>query len=299
MPDNNGEIRPAPRAQPAALGLGERLRSARKAKALSVAQVSEALRLEEPLVVALEEERFEALGAPVFVRGHLRRYAQLVGLSTQSVMDAYLAAAPESTELPTLARPRAEPELVRAGPWTLWVAGAVVLVVVVLVLAGGDEPETKPPSTTAPVQLAPEPVPVPVPVPLPGTVQSPAAAAPEQSPAVPSVATPDAAPAATGVAPAPGPVAAPPMPERLQLVLQFAEDGWVNIADADRRLLYGLQRAGTRRELEGRPPFRLMLGNARGTTVSVAGSRYPIPPEKIADNVARFDIAAPAAAPAQ
>ena len=80
MPDND-DIRGAPRNQPPGLGLGERLRSARKARALSVAQVAESLRLEEASVVALEDGRFDAMGAPVFVRGHLKRYAQLVGLS--------------------------------------------------------------------------------------------------------------------------------------------------------------------------------------------------------------------------
>ena len=31
------------------------------------------------MIEALEDERFAALGAPVFVRGHLRRYAELLG----------------------------------------------------------------------------------------------------------------------------------------------------------------------------------------------------------------------------
>jgi cytoskeleton protein RodZ len=291
MPDND-EIRVIPRAQPTALGLGERLRSARKARALSVQQVSERLRLEESLVVALEEERFEALGAPVFVRGHLRRYAQLVGLSTQSVMDAYLAAVPDSGEPPALTRHRAEPELARVGPWALWLAGAVVLVVMVVLLSGGDEPEPPPAAATPPV-ASPQPETLqPVPVPLPPPADT---GAPPPATTTPFVETPLPSPGALPDETSPPPAAAPP--ERVQLVLQFAEDGWVNVADSERRLLYGLQRAGTRQELLGRPPFRLMLGNARATSVTLAGSRYPIPPENIADNVARFEIAAPAAVP--
>ena len=72
--------------------------SARKARALSVTQVADSLRLEEPTVVALEEGRFDTLGAPVFIRGHLKRYAELVGLSTEAVLDAYLAASPKIKE---------------------------------------------------------------------------------------------------------------------------------------------------------------------------------------------------------
>lgn len=284
MPDND-EMRPASRVQPAALGLGERLRSARKAKALSVAQVSEALHLEEALVVALEEERFAALGAPVFVRGHLRRYAQLVGLPVQSVLDAYLAASPESSEPPALTRRRTESELTRVGPMALWVAGAVVLVGLAMFLASGDEEPATAVVPAAPADAAQAALPR-DPVPL-------------ADPISPVAAVLDSSPAATPVEPAQSmaPDSALPAnsaaPERVQLVLAFAEDSWVNVTDAERRLLYGLQRAGTRQELTGLPPFRLMLGNARGTTVLVAGNRYAIPPESITDNVARFEIPAP------
>lgn len=126
---------------PAGLGLGERLRSARKARALSVAQVAETLRLEEPMVLALEEERFEALGAPVFVRGHLRRYAQLVGLAPDSVLEAYRAAVPASMSPPSLARPRVEPEAMRIGAWPLWLlAGALVVGLVIALGSARREP---------------------------------------------------------------------------------------------------------------------------------------------------------------
>src|SRR5512145_3049425 len=107
MPDSE-EFQAAPRGPAPALGLGERLRSARKAKALTVQQVADALRLEEASVVALEEGRFEAMGAPVFVRGHLRRYALIVGLSPETVLEAYRATAPQSDAPPSLARPRRE-----------------------------------------------------------------------------------------------------------------------------------------------------------------------------------------------
>ena len=60
---------------------------------------AESLRLEEASVVALEEGRFDAMGASVFVRGHLRRYAQLVGLPEEQVLEAYRAAVPDSDAL--------------------------------------------------------------------------------------------------------------------------------------------------------------------------------------------------------
>jgi cytoskeleton protein RodZ len=133
----------------ASLGLGERLRSARKARALSVAQVGEAMRLEESIVVALEEERFEAIGAPVFVRGHLRRYAQLVGLSEDVILEAYRRTAPESDRLPSLARRREQAETMRVATWVYWAAAALVLIGVVLSLATDGNRETAAPPADA------------------------------------------------------------------------------------------------------------------------------------------------------
>src|SRR5690606_40572785 len=89
-----------------ALGLGERLRSARKARATTLEQDSQALRIEVPVLRALEENRFDELGAPVFVRGHLRAYAKLLGLSEDTVLAAYRTAVPGSDVPPRVARER-------------------------------------------------------------------------------------------------------------------------------------------------------------------------------------------------
>jgi cytoskeleton protein RodZ len=79
MPDSEPQVAPGTDAGGvASLGIGERLRSARKARALTLEQAAETLHLDESVILALEEERFEALGAPVFVRGHLRAYARLL-----------------------------------------------------------------------------------------------------------------------------------------------------------------------------------------------------------------------------
>ena len=38
---------------------------------------------------ALEENRFDVLGAPVFAKGHLRKYADLVGVPIEDVLADY------------------------------------------------------------------------------------------------------------------------------------------------------------------------------------------------------------------
>ncbi len=68
---------------------GAQLRSAREGLGLSIEEVADRLRLNEALVLAMEEDRFGLLGAPVFARGHLRNYAALVGASERDVLDAF------------------------------------------------------------------------------------------------------------------------------------------------------------------------------------------------------------------
>lgn len=69
--------------------LGDMLRGARAAQELSLEEVAAELRMEEGMLRALEEHRFEALGAPVFAKGYLKQYAQRLGLSTDDVLAEY------------------------------------------------------------------------------------------------------------------------------------------------------------------------------------------------------------------
>ncbi|RYG67578.1 DUF4115 domain-containing protein, partial [bacterium] len=56
--------------------VGATLRRGREYLGLSVEAMAERARLDPTDIAALESESFAALGAPVFARGHLRRYAQ-------------------------------------------------------------------------------------------------------------------------------------------------------------------------------------------------------------------------------
>ncbi|CAN5585586.1 DUF4115 domain-containing protein [soil metagenome] len=66
----------------AAAGCGQRLRKAREAAGLSVADVAIRLKMPARVVESLEAEDWGRLGAPVFVRGQLRSYGRLLGLAT-------------------------------------------------------------------------------------------------------------------------------------------------------------------------------------------------------------------------
>ena len=70
---------------------GEMLRAERERRGYSVQQAAEELHLDAWVIEAIEANRFEALGAPVYARGHLRKYAALLGLSPATVIERYEA----------------------------------------------------------------------------------------------------------------------------------------------------------------------------------------------------------------
>lgn len=74
---------------------GELLSGARRNRGWSRERVAQELNLDLATVAALEEDRFEALGAPVFARGHLRKYALIMGLDAAAVLSSYEAMAAE------------------------------------------------------------------------------------------------------------------------------------------------------------------------------------------------------------
>jgi cytoskeleton protein RodZ len=70
-------------------GIGARLRAGREKLGLTVLQVAERIHTDPKIVDAIEAENYEALGAPVYARGHIRHYAELVGESEAELIALY------------------------------------------------------------------------------------------------------------------------------------------------------------------------------------------------------------------
>lgn len=106
--------------------IGKQLREARERLGLGVSQAAEQLHVDEKVIDALETGRFKAIGAPVFVRGHLRHYANLLGEpSASGRYESLTQAPPDLTAVPNLPAQRTTPR-------KLW---PLVLFAVILVLA--------------------------------------------------------------------------------------------------------------------------------------------------------------------
>ena len=91
-------------------GIGPRLRAAREKKGLTLLQAAERMHVDSRILESLEAENFAALGAPVYARGHLRHYAELVDESPAELQALYTEATKAQPALPDLTRiARAEP----------------------------------------------------------------------------------------------------------------------------------------------------------------------------------------------
>jgi cytoskeleton protein RodZ len=274
----------AAQAAPAApRSIGERLRAGRERAGLSVAAAAEKLHLDIKVVEALEADRFAELGASVYVRGHLRRYADFVGEPGAELVSSYTAREsrpppPDLTQIPQSER-RADPRRL-VTPIIGLSCAAVLLLAIWWVMAGShgsSAPSVESPAIT--------------PAAVPDHSISPGPADGGVVPAGPAVQAP---PGGTVVAAseASAETAAAPAPVReTRLNLKLTNDSWVEVYDArGERLFYDVASAGSVQSVSGRGPLRVVLGNAAGVTVEVDGRAREIPASAIDGEGARFVV---------
>ena len=281
---------------------GERLRVARRANDISVRDVAKELHLDEYKVRALEKNEFDVLGAPVFAKGHLRKYADLVGVSVEDVMTDYYQMNRATGAPPVVGNRPKPPREINIVPWILAAIAVLLIAGVAWWWFGLRSPTPVPaaePATIAPFvepaadealtaaepQTESEPEPVPEPV----------AEEPEAELPVPADSTPDletgtttdvAAPAAASYEPTPG---AP----QVGVMLSFTGDCWTEVSDGSgRRLFYDLGSDGRIVNLSGDAPLRLILGDADNVSITVDGEPWPIPASARSGRLARLSIAA-------
>ena len=291
------EESPAAPSAPAPRSIGERLRAGRERAGLSMAAAAEKLHLDIKVIEALEADRFAELGASVYVRGHLRRYADFVGEPGAEMVSAYSARAearpppPDLTQVPQAER-HADPR--RLVTPLLGLGGALVLALAIWWVLAGSHPRAAKPADVSPVaQVAP----AAASAPATSGAASAGSAAPVQVLATPAAASTQPAERS---APAAAASASPPVAERKEepappratrLVLELTNESWVEVYDArGERLFYDVAGAGSVQSIEGRPPLRVVLGNAAAVDVQVDGERREIPPNAMDGEGARFVV---------
>lgn len=79
---------------------GQRLKKARELRGMTIEQVAQELSLSPRYVAAMESDSYKSLPEPAFVRGYMRRYAQLVKLSPDDIAAKFDQCYAEDKETP-------------------------------------------------------------------------------------------------------------------------------------------------------------------------------------------------------
>ena len=137
---------PAPPATPEKRSVGETLKAARNAQSLTLEQVATELRIELPQLEALEGDRFERIGVPVFVKGYLRQYGARLGLDPRDLLMQYYQ---QNSLKEVQVQPSKTIKLRDERQITVWVIAALAILVVIVGLAawwvgGGGSPVASP-----------------------------------------------------------------------------------------------------------------------------------------------------------
>lgn len=268
-------------------GIGARLRGARERRRLTILQAAEKMHVDPEILEALEADDFAALGAPVYARGHLRHYAELLGEPVEPLLQLYSQGtrvpAPDLTRIP------------KAPPPDAGTLVAPAVVVVILFAAAGTVWWTL---SLYHGHAAAQPVPIEAGAAGPRTaglepLQGARAGGPERTTGpVPLAAAAAATMSPTVAAGGPAKDAAPSQGE-IHATFKYSGDSWTEVYDATgRRLLYGLSTGPATRTLQGVPPLSVMLGNASGVMIEIGGRAASISRFVRSDHTARFLIAA-------
>ncbi|MDO9465931.1 MAG: helix-turn-helix domain-containing protein [Thiobacillus sp.] len=280
-------------SEDAQLSIGQTLRAAREAQSMSLDDAAAHLRLMHRQIEAMEADDFASLGQTVFARGFVRNYARLLGLAPEDLL-ARMGGAPSEAAPITQAEPP-PPAAWLTSPWLiLMLLGTLIVVAVPVALylwlnseVEDDLPSRKP--SAMQTESAPAITPAPVAAPA-EEAPAPAEAAPV--PAVEPVRAPAAPlPAPTFQDPAEaGAPAAPPPANGSVLRFDFGDEAWVEVKDGSGRMVHRqLNPAGSRVDIQGRPPFELVVGNATQVRMHYNGRPIDLKPF-IAVTVARFTL---------
>lgn len=303
--------------------LGATLRTAREICNLSVHKAAQSLHLGDRIIEALEGGDYATLGASIFVRGHLRNYARLLGLREEDVLTVYehstqgLAAPP----LVTQRQGRGRTFVRRFGfpVFTVAIASSLVVMAALWWAHHITVPQGRPVTTQRRGVLA-QPMGTALPdaqtrpTALPALQDHRGTAGPPRLGIAPleaeasgkhlSAVVGRSGPGARSVAIGPmqtsrsqaavrGPAGAALTSGVTHAQFTVRQASWIEVYDAaGKRLFYDLAPAGDTFDVSGTPPLQVFLGNSPGVRIESNGVPFNQAPFTQPDNTARFRLGA-------
>lgn len=280
---------------------GQALAAARAGLKLSVADVSQQIKYGVRQIAAIEADDYAKLPGTTFVRGMIRSYAKLVQIDAEPLL-ADLGRRDIPGPVTVDLRTSGQEPFLEGGEKSnrVYVGLSVAALVAVAVVA--YQWWTNPLDTGEVVKITPkvarsearetatrETAAAPVPV----AVEAPPLSADAPAPA--SVREPEGKGEARAVEPraqaaVPAGAARASVSGRKRMELEFEQQSWVEIKQANGKILLSqLNQAGTSQLIEGLPPFELVIGNAAKVRLKYDGEPVDLRPHfKI--NVARLTL---------
>jgi cytoskeleton protein RodZ len=143
--------------------IGDQLRETRMRNRIDISEVEAATKIRAKYLRALENEEWDLLPGPTFVKTFLRTYADYLGLDARNLVEEYRARyeRPSAQELTPfgsgMGGRRTRPRRPILAPWMLVIAGIAALVVALYFLGqwGDDDPEREAAAPTPTPTAAP------------------------------------------------------------------------------------------------------------------------------------------------
>lgn len=301
--NNNNETQEVPKKS---VSIGALLVNARNTAALSQSDVAEQINLPKHIIRAIEADDYDSLPEFIYVRGYLRNYARAVGINDAGLIKLFSEQHQPDPKLEVANRGSKQ----SYDPAILWSTVAVLSILIGLVITWwldiNQIPERAPEIATTESHINQDKAGGDL-VNIAQSPDSPLDNASNVAEFVHDVTTTDVS--ETGQD---GPNIGEVITEDQQLAMEeesqnptlvssvddaqvltvtYVEKSWTEIRDADANtLMQGLIEPGVVRNLSGKPPFEIFLGNAPGVVIEVNGLYFDHSQYNRSNRTARFQV---------
>jgi cytoskeleton protein RodZ len=277
--------------------VGQQLRAGRERAGLSVDDAARALKLSNRQVESLEQDDWASLPGKTMIRGFVRNYARLVGLDGRELMAALEGMAmPKSPELRGAeGTPVSMPKEGKSDRKDVLRVLAGLLVLALALVAYFFLPADMWQSTVQAIKDASQSNEAVVDTvadtpPVGPETPAPVAQVESVTPEQPVVVPEPASVSEPVIQRTEGLAAEVQTPVTNVLKFGFTQPSWVEVRDRNGQIIFSQKNpAGSQRDVQGQPPFSVVIGNAAHVTLHYKGNAVDLS-KRSKDDVARLTI---------